>query len=58
MAADHYGWFERIDRGVYALKGCGRTALSAYAELVEHYGGLLDRCSAQVSGTKDRAAPA
>lgn len=25
MADDHYGWFERVDRGVYALTPKGRT---------------------------------
>lgn len=55
---NHYGWFERIDRGVYAVKTRGRTALSAYAELVDHYGSLLDRRRAQIGDFKDRAAPA
>lgn len=32
MAADHYGWFERVERGVYALTPKGRAALEAYAE--------------------------
>ena len=32
MAADHYGWFERVERGVYTLTPKGRAALEAYAE--------------------------
>ena len=32
MAADHYGWFERVERGVYALTPKGRAALEAHAE--------------------------
>lgn len=32
MAADHYGWFERVERGVYALTPQGRAALEAHAE--------------------------
>ncbi|GAB5468211.1 MAG: DUF2161 family putative PD-(D/E)XK-type phosphodiesterase [Rhodospirillales bacterium] len=31
MADDHYGWFERVARGVYALTPKGREALSLYA---------------------------
>lgn len=28
MAANHYGWFERVQRGVYGLTAAGRDALS------------------------------
>ena len=36
MADDHYGWFERVDRGVYALTPKGKEAVIAYAsDLVE-----------------------
>ena len=28
MADDHYGWFERVERGVYAATPMGRAALS------------------------------
>lgn len=31
MADDHYGWFERVDRGVYALTPKGQEAVKAYA---------------------------
>lgn len=30
-----YGWFERIDRGVYALSAEGAAGLATYAEIVE-----------------------
>lgn len=30
MAADHYGWFERVATGVYALTAKGREGLAAY----------------------------
>lgn len=33
MADNHYGWFERIDRGVYALTDSGRTGLADYGDL-------------------------
>lgn len=29
---NHYGWFERVERGVYALDAGGRAALTTYAE--------------------------
>ncbi len=32
MADDHYGWFERIETGVYALSPKGEKALAAYAK--------------------------
>ncbi|MDG2034693.1 MAG: DUF2161 family putative PD-(D/E)XK-type phosphodiesterase [Rhodospirillales bacterium] len=31
---NHYGWFERVSRGVYALTGEGHAALQHYAEVV------------------------
>lgn len=30
MAADHYGWFDRVSRGVYALTDAGREGLARY----------------------------
>lgn len=32
---NHYGWFERVSRGVYALTGAGEAALLHYAEAVD-----------------------
>ena len=32
MRADHYGWFERVERGVYALTPAGEAGLEAFAE--------------------------
>ncbi len=32
MRADHYGWFERVDTGVYALTPKGQEALTTYSE--------------------------
>jgi hypothetical protein len=31
MAADHYGWFERLERGIYALTPKGRAALAEHS---------------------------
>ena len=32
---NHYGWFDRVGRGAYALTEAGRQALSEYRELAE-----------------------
>ena len=32
MADDHYGWFERVETGIYALTPKGSEALAAYGE--------------------------
>ena len=34
LQKDHYGWFERVERGVYALTPQGAEALVAYADVV------------------------
>ena len=34
MADNHYGWFEKIDRGVYGLTDAGAKALDEHAEAV------------------------
>ena len=38
MRDDHYGWFERVERGIYALTPNGQAALDEHSETVE---GLL-----------------
>ena len=35
MAANHYGWFEKIDRGVYGMTPMGASALGENAEAVK-----------------------
>lgn len=32
MAADHYGWFRRVDRGIYDLTDAGRQGLKDYGD--------------------------
>lgn len=32
MAADHYGWFMRVERGVYALTNAGRQGLKDFGD--------------------------
>ena len=34
MRDDHYGWFERVERGIYALTPKGAAGLEEYAEMV------------------------
>lgn len=33
MAADHYGWFERVSRGVYGLTAAGRKGLVDWGDV-------------------------
>ncbi|GGD74562.1 DUF2161 family putative PD-(D/E)XK-type phosphodiesterase [Paenibacillus nasutitermitis] len=35
MQKDYYGWFERVERGVYRLKEGGTAALLEYAEVLD-----------------------
>ncbi len=37
LLANHYGWFERLAKGVHGLGGKGREALGEYGELVERF---------------------
>jgi len=32
---NHYGWFERAERGIYQLSSTGREALDLYADMVD-----------------------
>ena len=40
--SNFYGWFERVERGVYALRQQGRDELKQRRKLVRHYSRLLD----------------
>lgn len=35
LQKDVYGWFQRVDRGIYTLSPKGREALRTYADIVE-----------------------
>jgi len=50
-----YGWFQRVDRGVYALSARGRKELAEYQKLVAHYLALVKsrRAAAAVSASAD-----
>ena len=34
MADDHYGWFEKVDRGIYQLSPNGEKALNEFADAI------------------------
>ena len=34
MADDHYGWFQRVERGIYGLSEAGRRGLADWADVV------------------------
>lgn len=38
---NHYGWFDRVDKGIYTINNTGREALETYRELAEYYYGKI-----------------
>jgi hypothetical protein len=42
LYSDYYGWFERVEVGVYSLRERGRAELGEYAELAERYRSELE----------------
>jgi hypothetical protein len=55
MADDHYGWFERISTGIYALTPKGVAAVALYASELENLGRAA--ASIQLDGREIEAAP-
>jgi len=47
MAHDHYGWFERVEKGIYAITPKGETALIDYAGNIKILKKTLKRKSAE-----------
>ncbi|NLW55637.1 MAG: hypothetical protein GX050_03260 [Firmicutes bacterium] len=39
---NYYGWFERVERGIYQLSQLGEQELKEFPELVAYYYGLLE----------------
>lgn len=35
MSANHYGWFDRVETGIYELSPNGRRAIAAYSDVLE-----------------------
>jgi hypothetical protein len=54
-----YGWFERVDRGVYALAAHGKTDLKSWGELTKRYLSEARRAAKKASAKKAarRSAP-
>lgn len=50
LSRNVYGWFERLDRGLYGLKPLGKTALAAYPELVAHYARVVEAAETASEG--------
>lgn len=42
-----YGWFERIERGIYALTASGAMALAEYTDITMHFAAEMDHVSPQ-----------
>ena len=38
MSDNHYGWFERVERGIYALSPKGEAAVEEYAAVLAEIG--------------------
>jgi hypothetical protein len=47
LGDNHYGWFNRVSRGVYCLNDKGLQALTAYPELCQLAENLLDQMNQQ-----------
>lgn len=43
LRGNYYGWFYKVEKGVYALTLKGKHGLKSYPELVAYYNGLLER---------------
>ena len=54
MADDHYGWFERVTTGIYALAPKGLEAQKAYAAEIEQLG---QKPAMHLTDDTDRHAP-
>lgn len=50
MADDHYGWFDRVRTGVYALSPKGVAALADYAEAIAALDGVAPARPSKASG--------
>jgi len=55
LRSNVYGWFERLDKGLYGLTEQGREELALYPELTAHYCALLKKRKALPSGRKSTA---
>lgn len=42
LSGNFYGWFERVDRGIYALTTTGKTEIEQFAEATAQYRSLIN----------------
>ena len=42
MRNDVYGWFSRVERGIYELSPKGEAAIETYADVIESLAGRPD----------------
>lgn len=42
LTDNHYGWFNRVSRGVYSLNDCAHEFMDGYPELVQHYMDMIN----------------
>ena len=47
MYRDVYGWFARVERGIYELSPKGRGALETYADVIESLAAPAEEARAQ-----------
>jgi hypothetical protein len=43
LSENHYGWFEKVDRGVYTINEAGCEGLNLYKELADYFYGELEK---------------
>jgi hypothetical protein len=43
LSSNFYGWFRRVDRGVYELTPAGKESLNEYSDLVSRYQSMVDQ---------------
>ena len=55
LSSNFYGWFRRVDRGIYELLPVGRAECAAHAELSDKYGRAAD--DAILAGKLDEDSP-
>ena len=42
MYQNHYGWFQRIENGLYGLTDKGRDAINKYSSVIEELPDLME----------------
>ena len=58
LRSNVYGWFERVERGLYVLSKHGRQELADYPDLVAHYRSMVRRSRVRASRLRGRRAGA